>query len=449
MPYKNIDDSNVSDTLPDVREFLAKKPLPVREALKALGEILNGVEPEEDTAEVTPDGFLKEHLGAARNELVCESQRLSNVGHVTVGLQLADMLDRHPHVLGPAQWGHPPRWESFEIGEDHFPHPAEMSVFFAPGQLCRVGIVVRLSEGRGFGEKGIEVYVCACDQADGRALLGWILETATREKNILRGRVLRASLGNGLTFDVLTLPPISRAEVIVPEDVWFEIDLNVASVTIHRTLMQELGLGVRRGILLAGPPGVGKSVISQVVARELAGEFTVIFVDSRVGMGILIEIYKEAVKLGPTVVILEDIDLFIADRRTRFGDNSRLWDFLAAMDSDPAEPILTVASTNDASTLDAAAIRSARFDSIINIGYPTPSAAQQILGVLLRDVPGGDSVAVQEVVTAFTPETSGADIREIVRRTVLSSGGAVSTEALIHTVSTGRFKPQLPQGNYL
>jgi transitional endoplasmic reticulum ATPase len=44
---------------------------------------------------------------------------------------------------------------------------------------------------------------------------------------------------------------------------------------------------------------------------------------------------------------------------------------------------------------------------------------------------------------------SGADIREVVRRTVLSSAGTVGTTDLIATVKSGRFKPQLPDGNYL
>ncbi|WP_244899609.1 hypothetical protein [Mycobacterium sherrisii] len=63
-------------------------------------------------------------------------------------------------------------------------------------------------------------------------------------------------------------------------------------------------------------------------------------------------------------------------------------------------------------------------------------------------MPGGDSVDVQFVAAHFGTNISGADIREIVRRTVLGSGSATQ-EGLIATVRSGRFKPQLPQGNYL
>lgn len=52
---------------------------------------------------------------------------------------------------------------------------------------------------------------------------------------------------------------------------WHELDTNIASLTTRADLMRELGLGTRRGVLIAGPPGVGKSAISRIVAAELVG----------------------------------------------------------------------------------------------------------------------------------------------------------------------------------
>ncbi|WP_244897863.1 AAA family ATPase, partial [Mycobacterium paraintracellulare] len=118
---------------------------------------------------------------------------------------------------------------------------------------------------------------------------------------------MTASENNGLVLEVTEIPALSRTNVIVPESVWEEIDLNIAALTTHRQLMTQLGLGVRRGILLAGPPGVGKTAISQTIAAELVGPFTVINVDARAGKSVLSAVYKEARALGPTVIVLEDI----------------------------------------------------------------------------------------------------------------------------------------------
>ncbi len=117
-------------------------------------------------------------------------------------------------------------------------------------------------------------------------------------KNLFRGRALSAAEDRGLVLSVTDRPTARRDEVIVPDAVWEEIDLNIAAVTTRRALMTKLGLGVRRGVLLAGPPGVGKTAIAQVVANEMLGAFTVITVDARAGQSVLAGVYQEAKSLG-------------------------------------------------------------------------------------------------------------------------------------------------------
>ena len=222
----------------------------------------------------------------------------------------------------------------------------------------------------------LKVYAHPRDRAHATDVLAALVADAEGARNLYRGRAMVASVNNGLRLELTELPQVTRDNVIVPAAVWDEIDLNVAAVTVRRELMQRLGLGVRRGILLAGPPGVGKTVISQVIARELLGEFTVIIVDARAGQHALAEVFKEARNFGPTLIILEDVDLIVESRYA--GPSSTLSEFLAAMDTDPMAPILTMASTNDVATLDVAAVRSARFDSIIEVGQPDTDAAAEI-----------------------------------------------------------------------
>ena len=111
-----------------------------------------------------------------------------------------------------------------------------------------------------------------------------------------------------------------------------------------------------------------------------------------------------------------------------------------------AARILTLASTNDAEVLDRAAIRTGRFDSIVEVPYPDTAAAGQILAALLDGLPGGDAVDTTAVAAALPERTSGLDIREIVRRAVLSGDGSVSTEALLAEIGAGRYRAALPAG---
>jgi transitional endoplasmic reticulum ATPase len=423
---------------------LAGEHADVRRAVELVGQILAG----SVTSRTTLDGFLHATLGRSGSDLVCDSRKLSSIGHVTVGLAIAALIDRFDPRIGPGDDDEPPTWGHIEIGEQHFAPPSALSAYFAAGKVAPAPMVVRLIEDATFsGGPRLQVYTSPADRAHGAAVIEAIMADAEGAKNLFRGKALTATEHNGLVLEVTDLPAVTRSNVIVPESVWSEIDLNVAAVTTQRELMTKLGLGVRRGVLLAGPPGVGKTVISQVISREMLGPFTVITVDARAGQSALAGVYKEAHTLGPTLIVLEDLDLIVGDRR-KSSDTRPLSEFLAVMDTDPSAPILTLASTNDVTALDAASIRTARFDSIIEIGYPNRDAGAQILSTYLREVPGGDGVDARTVAAHFGSEISGADIREIVRRTVLT-GGRVTQAGLIATVQSGRFKPQLPQGNYL
>ncbi|OBI49786.1 cell division protein [Mycobacterium kyorinense] len=423
---------------------LASEHPDVRRAVQLVGQILAG----SVTSRTTLDGFLHATLGRSGSDLVCDSRKLSSIGHVTVGLAVAALIDRFDPQIGPGDDDEPPTWGHVKIGEQHLAPPSALSAYFAAGKLAPAPLVVRLTEQAGFSdEPRLQVYTSPADRADGVAALEAIMADAEGAKNLFRRNALSATERNGLVLEVTELPALTRANVIVPDSVWSEIDLNVAAVTTHRELMTKLGLGVRRGVLLAGPPGVGKTVISQVIAQEMLGAFTVMIVDARAGKSALAGVYKEAHTLGPTLIVLEDLDLIVGDRRNSF-DTRALSEFLAVMDTDPSAPILTLASTNDLTALDAASIRTARFDSIIEVGYPDRDAAAKILSTYLRGVSGGDNVDAQTVAARFGSEISGADIREIVRRTVLADG-EISEAGLIGTVQSGRFKPKLPQGNYL
>jgi hypothetical protein len=116
---------------------------------------------------------------------------------------------------------------------------------------------------------------------------------------------VRASYTTGLHLTIIDLPAtLTRDTVIVAEQVWREIDLGVTAVRDRHELLNTHGLGARRGVLLCGPPGTGKSAVSAVIAAETVGEFTVIYVEAKAGEHLLSAVVEEAQRLGGPVLIM-------------------------------------------------------------------------------------------------------------------------------------------------
>lgn len=183
----------------------------------------------------------------------------------------------------------------------------------------------------------------------------------------------------------------------------------------------------------------------------MVGAFTVIYVEARAGEHLLTAVVEEAQRLGgPVLLVLEDVDLWVRDRARH--DGGGLSELLQAMDIQPDARILTLASTNDAGTLDRAAIRTGRFDSIVEVGYPDRGAAARILDTLVAGISGADGIDSAVVAAALPERTSGSDLREIVRRAVLAAadGAPLSTDALLAEVGSGRYRAELGgNGAYL
>ena len=97
-------------------------------------------------------------------------------------------------------------------------------------------------------------------------------------------------------------------------------------------------------------------------------------------------------------------------------------------------------------------IRTGRFDSVVVVAYPSRTDAARILAALLSGMPRGEDVDTAAVAASLPPQTSGSDLREIVRRAVLTGDGdgTLSTAALLAEVGSGRYRAELPgAGTYL
>lgn len=311
----------------------------VRPALHALGELLVGIT-ERDTAEPaeSAERFTARCLGVADcGHLLDEERDLNPVSRLTFALALAEWIEKHTPVceIGPGEHTNPPKWTQTEIGGQRYRHPLCLRVHFPAGTLLSdAGCVIALEDAQSM-LRSAEVSVCVTPDHQDRArvVLDRLADRAN-QLNPYRGRAVRATYTAGLTLTVIELPgTVTRNNVIVANQVWAEVDLGVRAVRDRHDLLNAHRLGARRGVLLCGPPGTGKSAISAVVAREVVGQFTVIYVEAKAGTQLLSAVVQEAQRLGgPVLLVLEDIDLWCRDRAT--GD-AGLSELFQAMDINP------------------------------------------------------------------------------------------------------------------
>lgn len=438
------------DPITDVAAWLDGLDGGVRPTLRALGELLIGVVDRDHTE--AADAFTARCLGAADcGHLIDEERPLNPVSRLTTALALAEWIDQYAGIceVGPGEYSNPPKWTQTTVGDVRYRHPLCLRVHFPAGTLLEdAGCVIYLQARESVMYTAeVSAYVTPQAQDCARAVLDRLAERAN-DLNPYRGRAVRATYASGLSLAVIDLASsATRETVIVDADVWTEIDLGVTAVRDRHEVLNSYGLGARRGVLLCGPPGTGKSAVSAVVAKEVVGEFTVIYVEAKAGLHLLTAVVEEAQRLGgPVLLVLEDVDLWCQDRATGAPGLSEL---LQAMDISPIARILTLASTNDVATLDKAAIRTGRFDSIVEVGYPSRVDAARILAALIADLPNSCDVDAAAVVAVLPANTSGSDIREIVRRVVLAGDGAVCTATLLAEVGSGRYRAAVPEGMYL
>jgi hypothetical protein len=200
----------------------------------------------------------------------------------------------------------------------------------------------------------------------------------------------------------------------------------------------ERGMPNSRGIILAGPPGTGKTMIAKWLAAN--SEITCILISAEMiaGRHDIKKCYEIARKLSPSLLIIEDIDTAGAlDRRA--SDHPLLGEFLQAMDGVvPNHGVITLATTNHSDKIDPAiADRPGRFDRIIEVGLPLKAQRYHILRQLIAKMDVDDSVDTSAIksLAKGSEGLTGAWLRELVQSayiTAFSNGrGAISNSDLI------------------
>lgn len=414
-----------------------------RETLAAIASLFGNA----SVADDSPTVWSAAQLETDRSRLVAARQDLTATQIRVVGTVLAaDLaaLGDDAAVSGPGD-GVPPTWSPFDVGGDQPSSvPARLVAHFPAGVLAEIAVCVFIDDED--YDRHLTVYAAEGQHDAAHVVLADFLQRASGPGNPLRGKTLRArQMSHSMVLDIHPTPTDKRDELILPREVWREVDLNASVVGSKHDTLERLGLGTSRGILLAGPPGVGKTHLTRVIASELVGDCTVIFADASAVTHAITELYHEAEYLGRCVIVLEDIDLVVGHRDS--GSGPVLADFLATLDGvRQRHGVLTIATTNDPGAIDPAAQRSARFDSVVTIPAPDAAARREILQRYLERL--GLDLTLTGVATQLDG-ASGADLREVARRAVLEFGETFTEKDLTDVALSGRWRTTVNTGQYL
>jgi SpoVK/Ycf46/Vps4 family AAA+-type ATPase len=200
------------------------------------------------------------------------------------------------------------------------------------------------------------------------------------------------------------------------DDVLHALEANVILPLEHSELAVELSLKAKRGVLLVGPPGTGKTTIGRALAHRLRGKFFLVDGTMIAGTGAFYQqlhhVFQAAMHNAPSVVFIDDSDVIFE------GEDPGLYRYLLTMldglESESAAGVCLMMTAMDVGSLPPALVRSGRIELWLETRLPSAGARHALLTDLCSKLPASmGRVDIDQLVSA-TDQLSGADLKRVV-----------------------------------
>src|SRR3989475_2143156 len=339
------------------------------------------------------------------------------------GLGLSDFVNRgtSPYSLRLAEG--PVDYVNFHLDNDRVLPVVQFGLYLVKADgVPLIAFVTGPNENMGPQRARARVEVMAADRATAQRFIADITNLMS-ERNVYRGKVVslgpqQFGFGAQTIITFHRLPKVARDDVILPSGVLDRIDRHAIAFSEHAAQLTASGRPVKRGLLLYGAPGTGKTLTIMYLAGRMHGR-TVLLTTDR-GLGFISAVAQMARILAPSTVVVEDVDL-IAQERGMPGVQTQplLFELLNEMDGlrDDVD-VLFILTTNRPDILEPAlAARPGRVDLAVELPLPDADGRRRLIELYSR---GLDVTAVNaDAAVERTEGASPAYVKELLRKAAL------------------------------